>query len=975
MYNPFDVLLLFSKREFGPYWFETGTPTFLIETLLRRQVDIPSLDGLRSDDALLSRFDVRDMAPEALLFQTGYLTIRDEERAFDGTPLYRLGYPNHEVRRSLNASLLAALTPPDATRRNPGLTLVERLRARDFAGIERLVRGLFASIPYEWHTRNEIARYEGYYASVFYAWLAAVGLDVTVEDSSSRGRADLAVRFAGDVFCSSSSARGPRGARRPVTLDLEGTRDGQLIPPHPHATWLATLLTGPLASTSSLSPTKASAIHTRRASDGLERASIPNAYTGRRPAQVGCRVRRDREQTIGRGSVMAGGVARAVSRTRAAGRRATAFRHPLFFRSVTRTLFAVLALSGAVGSAHADVLVSNIGKTDDQTVSVYDENTRGQIFTTGTAKHGFELRSIDLHVHGTPATPSKLTVTIQTVTRDILPTGDVVHTLTNPSSITTGINTFLAPSGATLAAATEYAVVVDYRSTNTDDFRLTRTTSRAEDSGGADGWRVDDAAVGRNDQGDGGGMKWHRFFLPHKIRVNGKYLDIAKISDVRFTSAPHQGDTYGRGEAIEIAVTFSRKVEVSGTVLATLFVGSTEPWRVASYHDGSGTDTLRFRYVVKSTDVDTDGISIGLHTLAGGGDPTLGVQGGGRIVAVGTTQDARLNSTRTASTHQVDGSKLAPVRELTVSKPPVTGVGLWAAFPPSRFASARHKGAGDRPQVIVAFGKPLAAFDAETPSVAVTGGTVAHVARHTEEGLANAWIFWLKPAGTDAMTFRLLAGLACRADAICTEDGTKLTRVPEARTIPGPASAAPGPAVSIERPAGGTRSPGGAVVMTLSLGDAVTVTASGRLPTLNITADGAAEEPEPVPALPPLTASLEDVPAEHDGSEFTFRVRFNVAPSLSFRVLRDESFAVTGGTVRRALRVDGRNDLREIHVKPAGYGDVTITLTGGRACGTTGAICTADGRVLSNTVTATVQGPRSEHRAVGDRQSRRGLGQ
>ena len=62
------------------------------------------------------------------------------------------------------------------------------------------MRGLFASIPYEWHTRNEIARYEGYYASVFYAWLAAVGLDVTVEDSSSRGRADLAVRFAGDVF-------------------------------------------------------------------------------------------------------------------------------------------------------------------------------------------------------------------------------------------------------------------------------------------------------------------------------------------------------------------------------------------------------------------------------------------------------------------------------------------------------------------------------------------------------------------------------------------------------------------------------------------------------------------------------------------------------------------------------------------------------------------------------------------------------
>ena len=108
----------------------------------------------------------------------------------------------------------------------------------------------------------------------------------------------------------------------------------------------------------------------------------------------------------------------------------------------------------------------------------------------------------------------------------------------------------------------------------------------------------------------------------------------------------------------------------------------------------------------------------------------------------------------------------------------------------------------------------------------------------------------------------------------------------------------------------------------------------------------------------PLTASFEDVPAEHDGSSmFTFRVRFNLEPKVGFRVLRDESFAVTGGTVKKARRVNGRNDLREIHVKPSGMGDVTVTLAGGRACGTEGAICTADDKVLSNTLTATVQGP------------------
>ena len=108
----------------------------------------------------------------------------------------------------------------------------------------------------------------------------------------------------------------------------------------------------------------------------------------------------------------------------------------------------------------------------------------------------------------------------------------------------------------------------------------------------------------------------------------------------------------------------------------------------------------------------------------------------------------------------------------------------------------------------------------------------------------------------------------------------------------------------------------------------------------------------------PLTAVFEDMPAEHDGSSvFTFRLRFSESPAVSYRVLRDESFAVTGGEVDKARRVGGRNDLREIHVEPAGYDEVRLTLAGGRACGTHGAICTADGRQLSNTLTATVQGP------------------
>ena len=75
VYNPFDILLLFRKREFAAHWFETGTPTFLVDTLFSRRVSSLALDGMLSSAELLSTFDVDYMPTEALLFQTGYLTI------------------------------------------------------------------------------------------------------------------------------------------------------------------------------------------------------------------------------------------------------------------------------------------------------------------------------------------------------------------------------------------------------------------------------------------------------------------------------------------------------------------------------------------------------------------------------------------------------------------------------------------------------------------------------------------------------------------------------------------------------------------------------------------------------------------------------------------------------------------------------------------------------------------------------------
>ncbi|MEB3328423.1 MAG: ATP-binding protein [Candidatus Sericytochromatia bacterium] len=195
VYNPFDLLLLFQKRQFRPYWFETGTPTFLVEHLAKHRFFTPDLARLTSSAELLGAFDVDRIEPEALLWQAGYLTIRDTREVSEGMWVYTLGYPNREVEASLNASLINAYGGQEALAFRARTRLVEALQAGDTAALRDIVHALFASIPHDWHRNNPLAQYEGFYASVFYSHLAALGLDTRVEDATNKGRIDLALRL------------------------------------------------------------------------------------------------------------------------------------------------------------------------------------------------------------------------------------------------------------------------------------------------------------------------------------------------------------------------------------------------------------------------------------------------------------------------------------------------------------------------------------------------------------------------------------------------------------------------------------------------------------------------------------------------------------------------------------------------------------------------------------------------------------
>ncbi|MBF0243506.1 MAG: ATP-binding protein [Desulfamplus sp.] len=199
VYNPFDLLLLFKERQFRPFWFETGTPDFLIKVLTSRNQFVPDLEHVVAMENLLSRFDVNDMPTEALLFQTGYLTI-DHVEWTGAKQIFHLRYPNHEVRMGLTEQMLFALTPDNSRVAANIYSLHKLLSVNDFTGLKSLFHSFYSSIPHHWYDNNPIAQYEGYYASIFYSYFAALGLDVRVEDATNHGRIDMAVKFNSNIY-------------------------------------------------------------------------------------------------------------------------------------------------------------------------------------------------------------------------------------------------------------------------------------------------------------------------------------------------------------------------------------------------------------------------------------------------------------------------------------------------------------------------------------------------------------------------------------------------------------------------------------------------------------------------------------------------------------------------------------------------------------------------------------------------------
>lgn len=193
VYNPFSLIKALASGDIGDYWFDSGTPTYIIKLLQKYNVGLRDLTG---QDAGVSDFDV---SPEnmttvlPLLYQSGYLTIKRYDPMID---LYTLGYPNEEVRTGMVRSLAANyLTPAEGTNSSFVIKFVKAVIADDMEQALTLMRAYLAGVSYRLSNKTERD-----VQTIFYLVFSLIGSFIKVEEESAHGRADVVITLPSVVY-------------------------------------------------------------------------------------------------------------------------------------------------------------------------------------------------------------------------------------------------------------------------------------------------------------------------------------------------------------------------------------------------------------------------------------------------------------------------------------------------------------------------------------------------------------------------------------------------------------------------------------------------------------------------------------------------------------------------------------------------------------------------------------------------------
>ena len=204
VYNPYDVLNFidqsqsFGKPHFRSYWFKTGTPTFVIKLLTRNNLLAHQIEPAEAHEILLDSSPIENLELTTVLFQSGYLTIDSVNDSNPHAVSYQLVCPNQSVRSALQNSLFEHYTGSNVPSYSD--SMLSALLNADLDIIESELKRLFAGIAADNYRKNNIADFEGYYASVIYSFFVGMGLTVIAEDASSRGRLDMSIQIKDKTY-------------------------------------------------------------------------------------------------------------------------------------------------------------------------------------------------------------------------------------------------------------------------------------------------------------------------------------------------------------------------------------------------------------------------------------------------------------------------------------------------------------------------------------------------------------------------------------------------------------------------------------------------------------------------------------------------------------------------------------------------------------------------------------------------------
>jgi len=207
VYNPFSLLCALRKKEFEDYWFETGTPTFLVKLLQQSDYNLNDLTQEEQSADMLNSIEYVELNPIPMLYQSGYLTIRGYDEEFGN---YKLGFPNEEVERGFIRFLLPAYAP---RRDNKSAFFVENfvrdVRKGDIDTFLKRLQTMFADNSYTVQGDKEL-----YFQNTMYVIFKMMGFYVDIERTTSYGRIDMVVKTQDNIYV--------------IEIKLDGTADEAL---------------------------------------------------------------------------------------------------------------------------------------------------------------------------------------------------------------------------------------------------------------------------------------------------------------------------------------------------------------------------------------------------------------------------------------------------------------------------------------------------------------------------------------------------------------------------------------------------------------------------------------------------------------------------------------------------------------------------------------------------------------------------